>query len=190
MEHRHRSNHREHLDSANDASDRRKREAAIPSRAHNEHQTYKEDRLIPKHHGIRGNHSQAALANQLSGDDDYVRTWLAQTDEEANQKKSGYHEARQKMPSQSPPFPAPQIGTAAADAAFSFVLQPKACRRHRSRSGFVTPRSRKSLELCHLGRKEGTILLPTAPCWKLPLDRNRNRSRSEYQIPKQEIQHR
>jgi len=102
MDRHRRSNHREHRESAKDASDHCKRESTRPSRADNEYQAFKEGRLIPKQDSIRGNRSQEALANQLSGDDDYVRRWLAQTDEEANQKKSGFREARQRSSGQFP----------------------------------------------------------------------------------------
>jgi hypothetical protein len=63
---------------------------------------------------IRGRLPQKTLADQLSGDNDYVRRWLVQTDEEANQKRSDSHVAQQNNPSQYP-FWAPLIGTATAD---------------------------------------------------------------------------
>jgi hypothetical protein len=98
--HHRRSTHRTHHGKANDSSNRRMGEFARNLVIDEEHQAYKEGRSMSKHDDIRGNHSPVTLTNQLSGGNDYVRRWLAKTDEEANQHRSEYREARQKTPSQ------------------------------------------------------------------------------------------
>jgi hypothetical protein len=114
MERRHRSSDRSHHSTPNDSRARGRRQSTTTSRNDKDHKAHIEDRPMSKPDGTRGKLPQKILADQLSGDNDYVRRWLVQTDEEANQKRSDSHVARQKNPSQYP-FWAPLIGTAAAD---------------------------------------------------------------------------
>jgi hypothetical protein len=114
MERRHRSGDREHHDTTNASRDRFRRQSAATLRVNEDYQAYKEDWLISKPERVSGKLPQDTEAAQLSGNNAYVRRWLVQTDEEANQKISDSRVARQKAPSQYP-FPAALIGMISAD---------------------------------------------------------------------------
>jgi hypothetical protein len=103
MERHCRSTERQHH-GANDSGVRRTKEAARASGIGEKLEAYKKGIMISKHDGIRRNHPPEFLANQLSGDNDYVRKWLAGTDEEANQQRSEYCGSRQRPPSKCPLF--------------------------------------------------------------------------------------
>jgi hypothetical protein len=113
MERHHRSIDRDSYLITNGTRDRRRRESATTSRITGDHQARKGDQLMSKPDRFGGRLPQEPLAGQLSGDNDYVRRWLAQTDEGANQQRSDSYVAQQKTASQY--FPAPLIRMAAAD---------------------------------------------------------------------------
>ena len=102
MERHHRSIDRDNYLITNGTRDRRQRESATTSRISGDHQAKKGDQLMSKPDRFGGRLPQEPLAGQLSGDNDYVRRWLVQTDEEANQRRSDPHVAQQKTTSQYP----------------------------------------------------------------------------------------
>jgi hypothetical protein len=102
MERHHRSIDRDDYLITNDARDCRRRESATTSRFSGDHQAKKGDQLMPKPDRFRRKLPQDPLAGQLSGDNDYVRRWLVQTDEEANQRRSDPNVAQKKTASQYP----------------------------------------------------------------------------------------
>lgn len=127
MERRHRSGDREHHGTANVSRDHCRRQSAATPRVNEDYQAYKEDRQISKSERVPGKIPQETETAQLSGNNDYVRRWLMQTDEEANQKISDSCVARQKAPSQYP-FPAALIGMVSADVSrcSSDLVEPRA----------------------------------------------------------------
>ncbi len=76
---------------------------------------------MPKAGGIQGMLPLGPSAGQLSGDTDYIRKWLVQTDEEANQKRSDSRETLQKMPSE---LLTPLVEAGAADTQFCSCIRP------------------------------------------------------------------
>ncbi len=127
MERRRRSGDREHHGTASISRDHCRRQPAATSRVNEDYQAFKEDRLISKSERVPAKIPQETEAAQLSGNNDYVRRWLTQTDEEANQKISDSCVARQKAPSQYS-FPAALIGMVPADVSrcSSDLVEPRA----------------------------------------------------------------
>jgi hypothetical protein len=76
---------------------------------------------MPKAVGIQGRLPLGPSAGQLSGDTDYIRKWLEQTDDGANQKRSDSRAAQQKTPSE---LLTPLIGAGAANTQFCSCIRP------------------------------------------------------------------
>jgi hypothetical protein len=120
MERRHRSGDGEQHETAKVSRDRCRRQPAATPRVNENYRAYKEDQLISKSERVPRKLQETGAA-QLSGNNDYVRRWLVQTDEEANQKISDYCVAHQKALSQYF-FLATLIGMVSADVSRSSDL--------------------------------------------------------------------
>lgn len=78
----------------------RARESTRTLKINESQQDYEKDQPMPNADRICGKDPRAALTGQLSGSSDYVRKWLVQTDEEANQRDLDSGIARQQTPSE------------------------------------------------------------------------------------------
>ena len=95
-----RSTTRKQRERANVPGGRPAQDTARALGAEENHRDHKGDRGSFRFKDTEGKRSQATLPSQLSGDNDYVRGWLAQTDEDTNQMSTALHLARQRTHSE------------------------------------------------------------------------------------------